>query len=82
VRPIPSGAWLTFEPARLTIVSATERSESSVVVERAATGACLLHARDSLGRPLDIEASVLSERLLRMHNIAEPKSPASLYERQ
>ena len=82
VRPIASGSWLLFEPARLTVESATERSESRLVVERAATGTCLLHARDSKGRPMDIEASLMTERLLRLHNIAEPRSPASLFERQ
>jgi hypothetical protein len=82
VRPISPGTWLTIEPHRLTVESATERAESSAFVEPAATGACLLHARDSLGRPLDVEAALIREHLLRMHNIAEPRSPSTLYERQ
>ena len=81
VRPISPGTWLYIEPNRLTVVSATERAESSASVEPAATGACLLHARDSLGRPLDVEAALVTERLLRLHNIAQPRSPSTLFER-
>ena len=82
VRPMPSGSQLLFEPARLTVVTTTERAESTLIVEPAATGICLLHTRDSKGRPMEIEASLKTARLLRLHNIAEPRSPASLYERE
>lgn len=82
VRPISGGTRFHFEPRRVTVVSATERSESSLVCERAAANACVLHARDSKGRPLDVEATLVTDSLLRMHNIAEPLSPATLYERE
>jgi hypothetical protein len=84
VRAISPGTWLyiDLDRKRLTIVSATERAESSIFVERAPAGSCLLHVRDSLGRPLDVEAALITERLLRLHNIAEPRSPSTLYERR
>ena len=82
VRPISPPTWFTIDSKRLSVVSPGQRAESSAFVERAPAGNCMLHTRDSLGRPLDIEATLLTESLLRMHNIAEPRSPSTLYERQ
>jgi hypothetical protein len=77
-----TGTRLDVERGRLTIASGVERVYSSMVLEPVSDGRCVLRARDSLGRPLEIDVTFVSERLMRLHNVLEPKSPATLFERR
>jgi hypothetical protein len=82
VRVVHPGTRLEFERGRLTVATAVERLDSRVVFEQGTNGRCLLRARDSLGRPLEVDVSFVSERLMRLRNVLEPKSPDSLFERR
>jgi hypothetical protein len=82
VKATSPGTRLDFERDRLTIASGVERSYTRVAMEQAGDGRCVLRARDSLGRPLEIDVSLLSERMMRLRNVLEPKSPPSLFERR
>jgi hypothetical protein len=82
VRRRDRGSTLAIEPGRITIAATAEHLDSSLVIEQLSDGKCMLHARDNAGRPLDIEVSIVSERLVRLHNAFESRSPATLFERR
>lgn len=81
VRRIDRGTLLVIDPGRMTLANRAERLDSRIVVEQLSDGSCVVHARDSLGRPMELAVSVVSERLMRMRNASEPRSPTGLYER-
>lgn len=82
VRATSPGRRLDFERGRLTILTGEERVYSRIDLEPVSDGRCVLRARDSLGRPLEIDVTFASDRLMRLHNVLEPKSPPSLFERR
>ena len=65
----------------MTLATAVERLDSRITVEPLSDGSCVVHARDSVGRPMELAVSVVSEGLMRMRNASEPRSPTALYER-
>lgn len=82
VRPVEHATLLVIGPERMSIVTAAERLDSRIKIEPLSDGTCIVHARDSLGRPMELAVSLASESLMRMRNTSEPRSPTSLYERQ
>lgn len=66
----------------MSLATSTERLDSHITVEQLSDGTCLVHARDSLGRPMELAVSLASQSLMRMRNTSEPRSPTALYERQ
>jgi hypothetical protein len=82
LRAVSSGRRLEFERGRLTITTSDERLDSRIVMEEVTDGRCLLRARDTLGRAIEIDVNFASQRLMRLHNVLEPKSPPSLFQRR
>lgn len=81
VRRVDRGTLLVIEAGRMTLATSAERLDSRITVEPLSDGSCVVHARDSLGRPMELAVSVVSEGLMRMRNASEPRSPTALYER-